>query len=695
VFCADGANGDEDHIPTYEQVCDELPPDQPHEEVQPAVRARGRPRGSRGKGKGTGKGRSGPGKGRPRGSAGGKGKGRGRPPTSSRSNNLSDDDAERYDCPQDHEEEADLDDMEEGFAVYPGLGDAVIEEEDDHAVTFHAIEWGELDDPDAGDKAAANKIPFSAPGAVGTTTVEKGAVQCMLDVLFLLFPFTALMSIVSETNAYESDCTRHDWFPQARVWVPLTIGEFLVWLGLCMGMGLSQYSGAMALYWSGKKIGCVQYPNFSEYMSFKRFEQIKRFFHLRSNTNRPPMSTREGRLWQFLWLEELLNECAKKLWNLSRGVTVDERCIPSRHKMNPCRVYNPSKPHKFAMWQQALVDAFGFIWHTWWYDRIKRVGLKLWVIKMMLGSLKYEGYDTYWDRWYGSPAASQLATRMRQNLTATMPSTYIPAVLKQFTKANMTQGDHHWVYSSQIRCCVIVWKDRARVVYGTNHQRPTGGNVLRLQPDTHQREPVASPEAGVEYNKARPYVDATDAKALGTGSLEVAMTGHKWWQAAFFGLWDVTTCRLESIATALGMCRTRLDCLQQLQKELVSNQMDNPVAGATRSNPEGMSEAGRTNPRFVGKHPLVKRVKTKQGKEQGANGYCKVCQADNYGKVVLERRHIGQGKVLVKKRASRTFYWCPWCKVHLCIGSCHERYHAGEIDHLDYGLLRNKKPRSN
>lgn len=133
----------------------------------------------------------------------------------------------------------------------------MIEEEDDHAVTFHAIEWGELDDPDAGDKAAANKIPFSAPGAVGTTTVEKGAVQCMLDVLFLLFPFTALMSIVSETNAYESDCTRHDWFPQARVWVPLTIGEFLVWLGLCMGMGLSQYSGAMALYWSGKKIGCV------------------------------------------------------------------------------------------------------------------------------------------------------------------------------------------------------------------------------------------------------------------------------------------------------------------------------------------------------------------------------------------------------------------------------------------------------
>ena len=54
----------------------------------------------------------------------------------------------------------------------------------------------------------------------------------------------------------------------------------------------------------------------------------------------------------------------------------------------------------------------------------------------------------------------------------TMPNSYIPEGLLQFTKANMVQGVSHFVYGSTISAVVSVWKDCARVVYASTHQKP-------------------------------------------------------------------------------------------------------------------------------------------------------------------------------------------------------------------------------
>ena len=192
----------------------------------------------------------------------------------------------------------------------------------------------------------------------------------------------------------------------------------------------------------------------------------------------------------------------------------------------------------------------------------------------------------------GSANTCQIGNLLKQNVTMTTPSTYLPVDLGVFTKSNMAQGESHFVFEEMAQTCVTVWKDRARVIYASNHQRPCGGTVNRLQLDMSRAESdVTCPESGSKYNKARPHVDITDAKALGIGSVEQKMYSHKWWHVVNFGLFDVATVRLEVLATRFKMCTDRRDLLTKLSEELLEKQFDSPVGHCTRSNAQHIDGA--------------------------------------------------------------------------------------------------------
>jgi hypothetical protein len=588
---------------------------------------------------------------------------------------------------------ADVDGVEGDGVLYPGLGDHPAEEEIDEYVSFKDLVWGIKDDDDDKDKVLASSEPWTGTYHEGTMKDVSG-LNTVLSVFLHLWPLNVWTSIVVETNAYAKDCLEHNWYPSPRSWVHLTVGELLVWHGLCLSMSIGRYAGPIKHCWTGRKVGGVQWPDFREHMTLFRFEHIKQYLHLRNNTGRPPMNSREGRLWQVEWLEMHLNKYSKDLWNPTRKVTIDEKGFPSRHKYCPVRVYNPTKPHKFSILQQAMCDAQGYIWHTWIYDRVKRVGLKAYVIGMLLDTLPNTGFKVYFDRWYGSTLCCQLSKRRHQNATMTMPSTYIPAELRAHTKANMTQGESHFVYCEDPPMCVTVWKDRNRVVYASTHERPYGGIVLRLQPD-HTRAAVLSPEMGVEYNAARPFVDGVDARALGTGSMEMSITCHKWWMAAYFGLFDCTTCRLETICHAIGLTDSRLDVTLQLADQLLHNKIDAPIAGGTRGNITEEEEGVRNRSRFSGTHqPAQRKVIKGVGaarSEVVKQGYCVVCRAHNYGKSVTVPAKEGRPAYTRKPDGSKVTYWCELCGVHLCLGECFNTYHAKLIEHEDFGPRRLSK----
>lgn len=665
-----GSDGDDDDDGSSDSSSDD------EEALAPPKKKRGRPKGSKNKPS------AGPGRKK---KAARKKKGSG-----PASDYDSDKDYEAEDHVHEHEEAAqhDGDDLE--CLLYPGLpeGGTVAEEPAEEYLPFNGIDWGGIDDEGDVDAVGSHAVPFSASGPVGSSKLSN--MKCLLDILFKLQPYGAWQSIVSEINNYGEIREEESEFESPRRWINTTIGELLRLHGLLLSMALMQFRGPTKNYWSGKKIGAVQWPNFTEFMSLFRYQQLMSRLHFRSNDSRPPMATREGRLWQVEWLEDILNTAAKECWSLARSVCVDEKSLPSRHKYCPIRVYNPTKPHKFAIVQQAMVDSEGYIWHTWLYDRVKRPGLKRYIAQLMLDTLPHKGHKVYWDRWYGATNLLQQCTAASQNSTMTLAKNYIPTELRQYKKTNTVQGESHFVYSNEIKACICVWKDRALVVYGSNFEKPRGGSVNRLQPD-HSRTDVDCSEMGVEYNKARPFVDAIDSKALGTGSLEVAVRHHKWYLSPYFGLFDCTTCRLEVLAKAAGLYDNRLDCMLQLQKELLENKLDNPVSGARRMTRDQAHEAADVDRRFTGVHEHVMHYDTRivdgRSKEVKIQRACAVCVAENYGKYVTKTSTKTGYEFTKKQAAPRPKKWCKQCKVHLCSGVCFARYHRERIEHLDYGPM--------
>ena len=645
---------------------------------------------------GVGKARESKGKGK------GKGKGKRKGPGAALKNRADDEpftDEGEYTPNEDNDLDEDFD---EAFPidVMPDLDRNAPREDDygdnqgegiENLTTFHDLEWGDEDDTLDRDRVLKGKPSWGGSETPGTTRIAGAANMSLLQIFLLLFPLKAIDRIVNETNLYASIAISKSWYPNARAWVPITTGELMVWIGICIGMGVFQLDN-YTLFWSGLGFGAFHFPDISKCMPMYRWEQIKRFLHLKSNVGRPPMNTRQGRLWQCGWLEELLTQCAKACWNPSQDMCMDERSIPSRHKYNPIRVFNPNKPHKFACNQQSLVDSKGYQYHSWMYDRIKRVGLKVMIVELFCACLPHRGFKLAADRWYGSTNAPQICAHYGHSWTSTLIKSYVPAVLKTYTKKNMESGESHFVYCEDINSCITVWKDKNMVYSISNELRPYGGFVARnVGVEVDPRRPA--PEMIVWYNEIKAMVDGFDGKCLGMGSLEMAITSHKWWHCMFFGLLDGVLVNLDIIARSVGVSKDRFQTLIELSTQLQMNHMDQDVSHRTR-NTSSDGRQDRTfdtdtcsgpRSRFYGDH-------YSEMNPNGKKSECVVCRANNFGVYVWKRRKEGGEKFKMKKAPGKPRNWCKRCGIHLCVGKCFEDYHTKQIEHLDTGNKRQKMP---
>lgn len=126
--------------------------------------------------------------------------------------------------------------------------------------------------------------------------------------------------------------------------------------------------------------------------------------HVRDNAQRPiTRGTREHKLCQIIPLEERLNATFQMHYNCGKNVTVDERIIPSKCKLNPCRVYNPKKPHKFGIQLWNLCNSatrYNYSFRV--YDKLPCPELDFHVVAMLVKDLKQKGHHIFFDRWFTS-----------------------------------------------------------------------------------------------------------------------------------------------------------------------------------------------------------------------------------------------------------------------------------------------------
>ena len=122
--------------------------------------------------------------------------------------------------------------------------------------------------------------------------------------------------------------------------------------------------------------------------------------------------------------------------------------------------------------KKANVDSKGYQYHLWFYDRVKFVGLTVRIVEMFCRSLPHRCFRLAADRRYGSTNAPQIAAKYGHSWTSTLMKTYVPAVLKSWTKKNMDSGESRFVYCERFDAQISVWKNKNVLYSISNDLRP-------------------------------------------------------------------------------------------------------------------------------------------------------------------------------------------------------------------------------
>jgi Transposase IS4 len=135
---------------------------------------------------------------------------------------------------------------------------------------------------------------------------------------FKLFFSDSVVKIISkETNAY---ATFHHQNPplseqSTRHWVPTTIAEIRVYIGINLHFGLYPLT-VRDDYWRIHKIG--------QFMGIKRFQQIHRFFSLNSNPTTP---SNAPWFYRIQAVAELIHTACQNAYYPSSYVVIDEAMV--------------------------------------------------------------------------------------------------------------------------------------------------------------------------------------------------------------------------------------------------------------------------------------------------------------------------------------------------------------------------------
>lgn len=497
------------------------------------------------------------------------------------------------------------------------------------------------------------------------------------QILQLLIPFSFWMQLVEQTNLYASRFAEANNGSGGRKWKPVTLQEMVLWVGLCIAMSMATQT-SVEFYWLTGSRGGITYPDFGRFgMGLYRWQQIKRFFHLNDNDLRPiDRTTSIYRLWHCLPFINLLKETFKKYWRLGKKLTADERTIPSRHRQNPIRIYNPSKPYKFGMELFTLCCSTSYYcWDFIVYDKLKTPGLHSLVVMNMVRTLTLAGHTIFLDRGFTSPALIRwLGSKGHGGTGTVLPNR---KGFPQFVRVdkNAAKGTCCAAVSLIGKMMAVCWKDKKPVFFLTNCHTDKLGTTQRRE--GAERMDVDCPEVALAYNNHKDAVDQYDKSCLSElKSLEHGVGGWKWWHRLWWGLFD------GALVNASIIWRhyhnkgedTRTEFMLQLQEEMINNRLDCTTPSQRR--PQGLIGTGSSNPRLDGVGHFLKRHPA------GLIRACKWCA------------YMLRG---TKDRPSRAITYCLKCEAHLCpSNNCAEKYHSVEdpiLDSRGKTYQRKKKPR--
>jgi Transposase IS4 len=318
----------------------------------------------------------------------------------------------------------------------------------------------------------------------------------------LLMPITFFQRLVEETNDYAG---RH---PNNKF--KMTLTEMVVFHGMCLTMALYPLP-KLRQYWSTSSVGPLPPPRFGEFgLSRERFKLIRRFFHIVSNQGRDvyPTESREYKLWQMYPVMNLFKETFKKYYVPNSVLTIDERTIPTRNRMCPIRVYNPSKPYKFGIEVFSMCDSFTYYCYDFIvYDRVKQEKMHQKMVLHLVDTLPTDRkFSFVLDRGFTSPELLQKLAEKGHGATGTVVTNRIHFPKDLVNLPNKVQaGTWKGAVCENPFMVAISWMDRKPVNLLSTNCGLLETSIIRRRGNTTISIPA--PQAVKFYNANKDAVD--------------------------------------------------------------------------------------------------------------------------------------------------------------------------------------------
>ena len=169
--------------------------------------------------------------------------------------------------------------------------------------------------------------------------------------------------LVANTNKYaQYRIAQQKAYKNPRHWTPVNLYEMRIFIALLLYISYIGISSIKA-YWSSSLT--THLP--MQIMSFKRFEQIQRYFHISDPYEDKPISrTWYGKVWP---LYKVLRQQFKAYVVLSQDVSFDEMMVPfTGRSSHILKMKNKPIAEGFKIW--ALCN-HGYTWDFLWYSRLK------------------------------------------------------------------------------------------------------------------------------------------------------------------------------------------------------------------------------------------------------------------------------------------------------------------------------------
>eukprot|EP00898_Chlorokybus_atmophyticus_P006863 jgi/Chlat1/7178/Chrsp57S06834 len=357
--------------------------------------------------------------------------------------------------------------------------------------------------------------------------------------------------------------------------------------------------------WRTGLMGAVIIPDFWRFMSITRYQQIKCYFHLNDNSQRPSgRTTSDYKLWHILAIINTLRDTFKQYYKPGRNVTIDERTIPIRNKMCPIRIYNHSKPYKFSIeiFQACDSDTY-YCYDFIVYDKCPRLELHTYVVQQLVITMPYVHHHFILDRGFTSPKLLMWLRMQGHSGTGTIVANrvgYPSHLITLDTRAE--QGEHRFAIAPHDGLIAVCWKDKKPVFFLSTCHGESHGNVSRMQSDGREAD-VPAPDYAVVYNLHKDAVDQYDKYCLKTNySIQNSPFLSNGGTVLVANMW---VCFAHANPTY-----TCMEFVLELQEQLVHNTLDSRPIGdvplrqqAAFKDPQGRFRGGH----FPDKHPSSKQ----------------------------------------------------------------------------------------